>query len=110
MPRHASWWPHRTRRAPLTLNIACALAFAGIWIEKGMGLVVPGFIPTPLGEVFEYTPTAHELLVTLGIWAFGAIVFTLLAKASIGIELGQVRQRQAAADTAPALKVSSAPS
>ena len=49
---------HRTRRAPLTLNIACGLAFAGIWIEKGMGLVVPGFIPTPLGEVFEYTPTA----------------------------------------------------
>ncbi|MEZ5581736.1 MAG: hypothetical protein R3F37_02185 [Candidatus Competibacteraceae bacterium] len=28
--------------------------FMGIWIEKGMGLVVPGFIPTPLGEIFEY--------------------------------------------------------
>lgn len=101
---------HRTRKAPLTLNMACALAFAGIWIEKGMGLVVPGFIPTPLGEVFEYTPTAHELLVTLGIWAFGAIVFTLLAKASIAIELGQVRQRQAAAGAAPAVNASSAPS
>ena len=100
---------HRTRRAPLTLNIACGLAFAGIWIEKGMGLVVPGFIPTPLGEVFEYTPTLRELAVTLGIWAFGALVFTLLAKASIAIETGRVRQRPAAAGTPP-LSVSSAPS
>jgi molybdopterin-containing oxidoreductase family membrane subunit len=82
---------HRTRRAPVTLNIACALAFAGIWIEKGMGLVVPGFIPTPLGEVFEYAPTLREGLVTAGIWAFGGLVFTALAKASIAIETGAVR-------------------
>ena len=86
---------HRTRRAPVTLNIACALAFVGIWIEKGMGLVVPGFIPTPLGEIFEYTPTAVELMVSLGIWAFGALVFTLLAKASIAIELGHVSAARA---------------
>jgi molybdopterin-containing oxidoreductase family membrane subunit len=81
---------HRTRRAPATLNLACALAFVGIWIEKGMGLVVPGFIPTPLGEIFEYTPTLREILVSIGIWAFGAMLFTLLAKASIAIELGTV--------------------
>lgn len=85
---------HRTRRSPLTLDLACVLAFIGIWIEKGMGLVVPGFIPTPLGEVFEYTPTARELLVSIGIWAFGAIVFTVLAKASIAIEQGRVRAVQ----------------
>jgi Ni/Fe-hydrogenase subunit HybB-like protein len=84
---------HRLRLAPLTLNIACGLAFVGVWIEKGMGLVVPGFIPTPLGEVFEYQPTLREILVSLGIWAFGAIVFTLLAKASIAIETGRVRAR-----------------
>ncbi len=84
---------HRTRRAPLTLNIACVLAFTGIWIEKGMGLVVPGFIPTPLGEVFEYSPTWREIGVSVGIWAFGAIVFILLAKAGIAIEGGRVRAR-----------------
>lgn len=94
---------HRTRRAPVTLNIACALAFVGIWIEKGMGMVVPGFIPTPLGEIFEYTPTVVELLVSVGIWAFGAIVFTLLAKASIAIELGQVRAAPAQRPAAGAL-------
>jgi molybdopterin-containing oxidoreductase family membrane subunit len=92
---------HRTRRNALTLNLACVLAFVGIWIEKGMGLVVPGFIPTPLGEVFEYSPTLREILVSLGIWAFGAMVFTLLAKASIAIELGRVRAPQAA--TGPTL-------
>jgi molybdopterin-containing oxidoreductase family membrane subunit len=55
---------------------------------------VPGFIPTPLGEVFEYTPTPTELLVSIGIWAFGAMVFTLLAKSSIAIELGRVGARR----------------
>ena len=86
---------HRTRHAPITLNLACGMAFIGIWIEKGMGLVVPGFIPTPLGEIFEYSPTVREILVSIGIWAFGAILFTLLAKASIAIELGTVgRKRQ----------------
>jgi Ni/Fe-hydrogenase subunit HybB-like protein len=90
-----------TRRTTGTLNLACGLAFVGIWIEKGMGLVVPGFIPTPLGEVFEYTPTVRELLVALGIWAIGAIVFTLLAKASIAIELGRLRARDGSAAAAP---------
>jgi Ni/Fe-hydrogenase subunit HybB-like protein len=92
-----------TRRTTVTLNLACGLAFVGIWIEKGMGLVVPGFIPTPLGEVFEYTPTLRELLVALGIWAIGAMVFTLLAKASIAIELGRLRAREAGGAAAPAL-------
>lgn len=93
---------HRWRNATLTLNIACVLAFVGIWIEKGMGLVVPGFIPTPLGEVFEYSPTLRELAVALGIWAIGALVFTLLAKASIAIELGRVGARRPAAEAGEA--------
>ncbi len=88
---------NRWRNATLTLNVACMLAFVGIWIEKGMGLVVPGFIPTPLGEVFEYSPTLRELAVAIGIWAIGALVFTLLAKASIAIELGRVGARRPAA-------------
>jgi molybdopterin-containing oxidoreductase family membrane subunit len=81
---------HPLRRQRLLLNIACVLAFFGIWIEKGMGFVIPGFIPTPLGEVFEYSPTAVELVLSAGIWAFGALVFTLLARASIAIETGAV--------------------
>lgn len=86
---------HTLRTRTTLLNLACVLVFAGIWIEKGMGLVVPGFIPTPLGEVFEYAPTLRELTVALGIWSVGALVFTLLAKASIAIELGRVRSAAA---------------
>jgi molybdopterin-containing oxidoreductase family membrane subunit len=81
---------HKTRINTLTLNIACVLGFIGIWIEKGMGLVVTGFIPTPLGEIFEYAPTLKELGVSVGIYAMGAFVFTLLAKAGIAIQLGEV--------------------
>jgi len=81
----------RLRERPRLLNVACVLAFIGIWIEKGLGLVVPGFIPTPLGEIFEYRPTAVELAIAVGIWALGALVFTLLARASIAVERGEVR-------------------
>ncbi len=81
----------RLREQPRLLNLACVLAFVGIWIEKGLGLVVPGFIPTPLGEVFEYRPTLVELAIALGIWALAALVYTLLARASIAIERGEVR-------------------
>ena len=80
------------RRNTHYLNIACVLTFFGIWIEKGMGLVIPGFVPTPLGEIFEYAPTTVELSVAAGIWAFGILVFTLLAKAVIAIEQGSLRQ------------------
>jgi len=83
---------HPMRRKTLYLNIACVLTFIGIWIEKGMGLVIPGFIPTPLGEIFEYMPTSVELSVAAGIWAFGILVFTLLAKAVIAIKQGKIRQ------------------
>jgi Ni/Fe-hydrogenase subunit HybB-like protein len=73
------------------LPFVCAMAFAGIWIEKGMGLVVPGFIPSPIGEVTEYHPTVFEWMMVLGIWAFGFFILTILLKGAIGILLGEVR-------------------
>jgi len=74
------------------LNIACALAIIGIWIEKGMGLVVPGFIPTPLGEMVEYSPSINETLVCLGIWAFGLLCYTVFLRMSIPILQGRLCQ------------------
>jgi Ni/Fe-hydrogenase subunit HybB-like protein len=73
------------------LKIPCTMAFAGIWIEKGMGLIVPGFIPTPIGEVTEYYPSFVEVLLTLGIWAFGFFILTILLKGAIGILLGEIK-------------------
>lgn len=86
---------HPLRQRMFTLNIACVLAFIGIWIEKGMGLVIPGFVPTPLGEIFEYAPTGLELSVSAGIWALGVLIFTVLAKAVIAIEQGRLRDPRA---------------
>src|SRR6266496_2090180 len=72
------------------LNLACALAIVGIWIEKGMGLVVPGFVPSPLGEIVEYSPTLNETLICLGIWAFGLLCFTVFLRMSVPILQGKL--------------------
>jgi Ni/Fe-hydrogenase subunit HybB-like protein len=64
----------RTKR--VLLNLACVLVFCGIWIEKGMGLIVAGFIPSTLHEIVEYVPTLTEWRITVGIWAFGGLVLT----------------------------------
>lgn len=72
------------------LNVACVAAFIGVWIEKGMGLVIPGFIPSPLGEMAEYQPSVIEGLVSAGIWAFGMLAFTLSVKVGAEIERGSL--------------------
>jgi Ni/Fe-hydrogenase subunit HybB-like protein len=77
-------------RALRTLNTACVLAIVGIWIEKGMGLIVPAFVPTPLGEIVEYTPTLHEVAVCLGIWAFGLLLYTIAVRISVPVLAGQI--------------------
>jgi molybdopterin-containing oxidoreductase family membrane subunit len=73
------------------LNIACVTCFAGIWIEKGMGLIIPGFVPTPLGQIVEYLPTLNESLVCLGIWAFGILVYSWMLHVAIPIMNGSLR-------------------
>lgn len=73
------------------LPLACAMTFAGIWIDKGMGLVVPAFIPTPIGELSEYTPSWIEIINSLGGWASGLFLFTLLVKGAVGVLLGDLK-------------------
>ncbi len=73
------------------LPYICAVVFAGIWVEKGMGLLIPGSIPTPIGEFTQYSPTLIEIFNCLGNWAIGFIVLTLLLKGAIGILLGEVK-------------------
>jgi molybdopterin-containing oxidoreductase family membrane subunit len=79
---------HPVRRNPRWLIPACAMLFVGIWVEKGIGLVIPGFIPSPLGEIVEYTPSWVELGVTAGIWALGLFILTSLVRVA-PIELGR---------------------
>lgn len=56
-----------------------------------MGLVIPGFTPDALGEIYQYTPTATELLVSLGVWAMGAMIYTFLLKFAIPVYTGKLR-------------------
>jgi len=75
-----------TRRNEKTLAVAAAAVFAAAWIDKGMGLVVGGFVPNPFEKVVEYAPTAPELLITLGVWAVGFFVLTVLYKIAISVK------------------------
>jgi Ni/Fe-hydrogenase subunit HybB-like protein len=81
----------QTRENMLTLNIACILIIIGVYIEKGMGLSIPGFVPGTLGEIYEYAPTFVEKAVTVGVWATGALVYTLLMKFAIPVYTGELR-------------------
>jgi Ni/Fe-hydrogenase subunit HybB-like protein len=73
------------------LTLGCVFSFSGIFIEKGMGLLLPGFTPSSLGEVYGYTPSATEAWVGIGIWAIGALLFTLMARVAIAITAGDLR-------------------
>lgn len=81
----------KTRENFKTLNIGCILIITGVYIEKGMGLIIPGFIPDTLGEIYEYWPTTRELIITLGVWAAGAMLYTFLLKFAIPIHTGSLR-------------------
>lgn len=68
-----------------TRILACVLVIVGIWIEKGMGLIIPGFIPSTLHEVVEYAPSLTEWKVTAGIWAFGLLLLTGMLKVTVAV-------------------------
>jgi len=81
------------------LDLACVLVFVGVWIEKGMGLIVPGFVPSTLHEMVEYTPSLVEWKVTAGIWAAGAMVYTLMLKIALAVFRGDMALAAAPTDT-----------
>jgi len=78
----------------IALNVGCVFLFIGVWIEKGMGLIIPAFIPTPLGEVVEYLPTRDETLICLGIWSTGILIYTILVRVTIPVLRGELTQNQ----------------
>ena len=86
-----------TRRNLITLNIGCLATYAGVYIEKGMGLIIPGLTPDTLGEIYEYYPTMTELRVAAGIFAVGFLLFTLMLKVAVPISLGEFTDKAKAA-------------
>ncbi len=86
------------RKSFIPLNIACVLIFIGVYIEKGIGLVFPGFIPGTLGEIYDYFPNSLELWISVGVWAIGLLIFTLFAKVAIAITTGEIGHAKPASD------------
>ncbi len=80
---------------------ACTLAFIGIWIEKGMGLIVPGFVPSTLHEIVEYAPSLSEWKITAGVWAFGLLIFSAGLKVALPVLNGQVLASEANRNETP---------
>lgn len=76
----------RTRSNETLLAAACVAVFLSIWIDKGMGMVVTGFVPNPLGKVTEYFPTAPEIAITLGIYAIGMFLVTIFFKVALSVK------------------------
>ena len=81
----------RTRRNALTLNLGCALIWAGVYLEKGMGLIIPGLTPDARREVLVDLAQRVELWVSAGIFAVGFLLFTLMVKVATPILLGEFR-------------------
>lgn len=78
-----------TRRRETTLAIACAAIFVSVWIDKGLGLIVGGFVPSPLGAVTDYVPSVREVAITAGVWALGAAMVTGFFKITADVRTSQ---------------------
>jgi molybdopterin-containing oxidoreductase family membrane subunit len=82
-----------TRKNFITLNIGAVLIYAGVYIEKGIGLIIPGFTPDTLGEIYEYFPSKTEIFVTIGIFSVGFLLYTLLLKVAVPIILEELNYK-----------------
>ena len=91
------------RQNPIALNIGCLATYAGCYIEKGMGLIIPGLTPDTLGEIYQYYPSVTEVQVSAGVFALGFLVFTLMLKVAVPISLGEfgAAAQRPAGDVAP---------
>lgn len=75
----------KTRRNFIAMNIGCVLTYASVYIEKGIALIIPGYTPDQLGQVYEYVPSATELRVAAGVFGVGFLLFTLMVKVSVSL-------------------------
>jgi Ni/Fe-hydrogenase subunit HybB-like protein len=85
-----------TRRNWVTLNLGCLAIYFGVYIDKGMGLIIPGLTPDALGEIYVYLFTSHEFRVAAGVFSVGFLVFTLMLKVAVPISLGEFQKARTA--------------
>lgn len=78
--------PPKFRKNETLLTTACVLTFTSLWLEKGFGLIVGGFVPNPFETITEYWPTLPETFIALGVWAIGFLVLTVLYKTAVSVK------------------------
>ncbi|UZJ42030.1 polysulfide reductase NrfD [Prosthecochloris sp. SCSIO W1101] len=76
----------KLRTSSKWLIVACIGITVSIWIDKGVGLIIGGFVPSPLEEIVGYMPTLGEVSITLGIWAIGILLLTVLLKIAVAVK------------------------
>ena len=80
----------RTRKNPITLNLGAVLIYVSVYIEKGVAHVIPGFTPSTLNDMYEYSPSWTEIAVSAGIFGIGFLLFTLMVKVAVPVLTGVV--------------------
>ena len=67
------------------MNLGCPLIYASVYVEKGMGLILPGYTPDPIGNIYQYFPSIYEFRIAAGIFALGFLLFTFMVRVAIAI-------------------------
>lgn len=75
-----------TRRREATLAAGCVAVIVSTWIDKGLGLLIGGFTPNPFERVTDYWPTTPEILISLGVYALGFLILTVLYKMAVSVK------------------------
>jgi len=83
----------KTRKNESILAVACVTVFASIWIDKGLGMVVTGFTPSPLGSVTKYWPTWNEFFIAMGVYGIGFLLVTIFYKITLSVR-GQIEGKK----------------
>jgi molybdopterin-containing oxidoreductase family membrane subunit len=79
-----------TRKNPFTMNLGCLMIYGSVYIEKGIALIIPGYTPDVLGQVYQYVPSATEVRVSMGVFGVGFLIFTLMVKVAVAVLSGQL--------------------
>ncbi|MCE4563764.1 polysulfide reductase NrfD [Maribellus sp. CM-23] len=89
----------KTRKNFVTLNIGTVLIYSSVYVEKGIALIIPGFTPDVLGQIYVYTPSMTEIRTAVMIFSLGSLLFTFLVKVAIAIifenyNIGSIRREE----------------
>jgi len=81
-----------TRRNLITMNLGALLIYFSVYIEKGIALIIPGYTPDTLGQIYHYVPSVTEIRVAIGVFGTGFLLFTLLVRLAVGILFNPARK------------------